>query len=97
MIVTKEIDNAQVTSVREAGYNYDRREFVTQDTTKCPFSMLIIVLIKRVNFERKYNYELFVGTNKTVHYTCIWVSAWWDSTINTLHNNYYFNTWSSLS
>ena len=48
--------------------------------------MLISVLIKRVTFEIKYNYELFVGTNKTVHYTCIWVSVGWDSTINTLHS-----------
>lgn len=95
MIVTKEIDNAQVTSVREAGYMIEESFLLHRDTTKCLFSMLIIILIQWVNLERKYNYELFVGTNKTVHYTCIWVSAWWDSTINTLHN--YFNTWSSLS
>ena len=42
------------------------------------------MLIKQVNFESKSNCELFIGTNKTVHYT--WVSVGWDSTINTLHN-----------
>ena len=50
---------------------------MTRDTEKCPLSVLTGVRIKRVNFREKY--ELFVGTNETVHIK--WVSVERGSTV----------------
>ena len=42
------IDSAQIPSVNKAGLMM--YEFVTQDTEKCPLSVLSSVCIKQVNF-----------------------------------------------
>ena len=47
-------------------------EVVTQDTEKCPLSVLTGVRIKRVNL-RENIFELFVGTNGSVHIERVFV------------------------